>query len=125
MTDADPPAIRPFDPASEYAIAERCSIVELSNVPHDPAVSIAQARVAPGVTTAWHRLRGTAERYVVLAGRGRMEAGDLPAVEVGPGDVVLIPPMCRQRIANTGPDDLLFLAICSPRFVPDAYESLE
>ena len=29
-----------------------------------------------------------------------------------------------QRITNTGEDDLIFLAICSPRFVPDAYEPL-
>jgi mannose-6-phosphate isomerase-like protein (cupin superfamily) len=125
MTDADPPAIRPFDPTAEFPIEERCAIVELSNGVHDPGVSIAQARVAPGVTTAWHRLRGTAERYVVLAGRGRVEVGELPPVDVGPGDVVLIPPMCRQRIANTGAGDLLFLTICSPRFVPQAYESLE
>lgn len=125
MTDADPPCVRPYDPASEFRTEERCAIVELSNVDHDPEVSIAQARVAPGVTTAWHRLRNTTERYVVLAGSGRVEVGDLPAAEVGPGDVVLIPPMCRQRIANTGAGDLLFLAICSPRFVPDAYESLE
>ena len=74
---------------------------------------------------AWHRLRGTVERYVILEGRGRVEAGDLPAADVGPGDVVVIPPMCRQRIANDGDGDLVFLAICSPRFVPACYESLE
>jgi len=125
MTDTDSPCIRPFDPSTEFETEERCAIVELSNVPQDPTVSIAQARVAPGVTTAWHRLRDTTERYVVLSGCGRVEVGDLPAAEVGPGDVVVIPPMCRQRIANTGDCDLIFLAICSPRFVPDAYEPLE
>ncbi|HMS81746.1 MAG TPA: hypothetical protein PKC20_19920 [Burkholderiaceae bacterium] len=36
-----------------------------------------------------------------------------------------LPPMCRQRIANTGETDLLFLAICTPRFEPGCYESLE
>jgi mannose-6-phosphate isomerase-like protein (cupin superfamily) len=59
---------------------------------------------------------------VILEGQGRVEVGDLPATDVDPGDVVLIPPGCRQRIANTGPRDLIFLAICSPRFMPDAYE---
>jgi oxalate decarboxylase/phosphoglucose isomerase-like protein (cupin superfamily) len=54
-----------------------------------------------------------------------VEVGDLAPAEVEPGDVVLIPPMCRQRIANTGDADLVFLAICSPRFVPEAYASLE
>jgi hypothetical protein len=33
--------------------------------------------------------------------------------------------MCAQRIANLGDADLLFLAICTPRFVPACYESLE
>jgi oxalate decarboxylase/phosphoglucose isomerase-like protein (cupin superfamily) len=33
--------------------------------------------------------------------------------------------MCRQRITNIGPDDLVFLAICSPRFSQDTYEDIE
>lgn len=103
---------------------ERCAIAELSNRPEDPEVSIARARVAPGVTTRWHRLRGIAERYVILEGRGLVEIGELPPQPVRPGDVVLIPPLCRQRISNDGSVDLLFLAICSPRFDWDAYEDL-
>lgn len=122
---AETPAIRHFDPAAEFEIEERCAIVELANDASDPAVSIARARVAPGVVTAWHRLRGTVERYVVLEGRGRVEVGGLPPAEVGPGDVVVIPAMCPQRIANAGDRDLVFLAVCSPRFVPDCYEALE
>ena len=58
------PALRRVDAAAEYDTAERCAILELSNVADDPAVSIARARVAPGVVTAWHRLRGTAERWM-------------------------------------------------------------
>jgi oxalate decarboxylase/phosphoglucose isomerase-like protein (cupin superfamily) len=38
--------------------------------------------------------------------------------------VVLIPPSTRQRIANTGPGDLVFLAICTPRFTQGAYEDV-
>lgn len=119
------PSLHPFDPSSEFDIAERCAIVELSNDADDPAVSIARARVAPGVVTAWHRLHGTVERYVILEGRGRVEVGDLPPAEVGPGDTVRIPALCPQRIANLGDGDLVFLAICTPRFVPACYESLE
>jgi mannose-6-phosphate isomerase-like protein (cupin superfamily) len=44
---------------------------------------------------------------------------------VEPGDVVVIPPLCRQRIANVGKTDLVFLAICTPRFRPENYEDLE
>ena len=98
---------------------------ELSNRADDPDVSIARARVAPGVTTHWHRLRDTTERYVILEGSGRVEVGDLRAQDVGPGDIVLIPPLCRQRITNAGATDLVFLAICTPRFRPGAYEDLE
>jgi mannose-6-phosphate isomerase-like protein (cupin superfamily) len=119
------PQVRRFDAAAEFETDERCAIVEVSNHAGDPTASIARARVRPGVVTAWHRLRGTAERYVILEGRGRAEVGDLPPTEVGPGDVVLIPPMCRQRIANLGDGDLLFLAICTPRFEPGCYEPLE
>ncbi|MES1263705.1 MAG: cupin domain-containing protein, partial [Peristeroidobacter soli] len=81
--------------------------------------------VEPGVTTRWHRLAGTIERYVILEGRGRVEVGSLEAREVGPGDVVLIPAMCRQRITNTGAADLVFLAICTPRFEQANYQDLE
>jgi mannose-6-phosphate isomerase-like protein (cupin superfamily) len=125
MDPESPPALRRFDASTEFDTAERCAILEMSNTPADPGVSIARARVAPRVTTAWHRLRGTTERYLIVEGRGRVEVGDLAPADLGPGDVVLIPPMCRQRIANTGDTDLVFIAICSPRFVPDAYESLE
>ncbi|MGD9613183.1 MAG: cupin domain-containing protein [Kiritimatiellia bacterium] len=119
------PAIRPCDPAAEFPTAERCRVLELSNIPDDPDCSLARARVAPGVVTRWHRLAGVAERYVLLAGRGRVEIGDLPPREVGPGDVVLIPPGCRQRIANAGPDELVFLAVCTPRFQPACYADAE
>ncbi len=109
----------------ELYTPEGCFIVELSNTPDDPDASIARARVAPGVTTRWHRLIETTERYVILEGHGRVEVGGLPAREVNPGDVVLIPPRCRQRITNIGRLDLIFLAICTPRFRREAYEDVD
>jgi mannose-6-phosphate isomerase-like protein (cupin superfamily) len=114
-----------MDPAAEFATDERCFIVELSNIPSDPEVSIARARVAADVTTEWHALTDITERYVILEGLGLVEIGALAATEVGPGDVVLIPPGCRQRITNVGHSDLIFLAICSPRFRQSAYRRLE
>ena len=117
--------VRRLDPAAEFPTAEGCHILELSNIDADPDCSIARARVPPGVTTRWHRIVGTAERYVVLAGAGRVEVGELPAREVYPGDVVLIPPGCRQRIACLGSEDLVFLAICTPRFRAEAYEDMD
>ena len=110
---------------TEFYTAEKCHITELSNTPHDPDLSIARARVEPRVTTRWHRLKGVTERYYIVSGRGLAEIGDLPPQEVTAGDIVLIPPMCPQRITNIGKDDLIFLAICSPRFTQDAYEDVE
>jgi len=118
-------AILRSNTAAEFFTPELCFINELSNSANDPAISIARARVAAGVTTRWHRLKDTTERYVILEGRGRVEIGDLPPQEVGPGDIVLIPPLCRQRIANLGDHDLVFLALCTPRFRPEIYEDID
>ncbi len=118
-------AIKPHDLSKEFYTDEGCYITELSNTSDDPQASIARARVVPGVTTRWHRLSDTAERYVILEGTGRVEVGQLPPTQVHAGDVVLIPPLCRQRITNTGTDDLIFLAICTPRFTNAAYEDIE
>lgn len=118
-------AIKQFDLGSEFYTEEGCYIVELSNTPEDPMVSIARARVKPGRTTRWHRLQGITERYIIIEGHGCVEVGDLSPKEVGAGDVVLIPPMCRQRISNAGSEDLIFLAICTPRFLSAAYEDIE
>lgn len=111
--------------APEVYLSEGCFISEWSNTPEDPGLSIARARVPAGVTTRWHRLARITERYVILEGRGRAYVGSDAPRDVGPGDVVRIPPSTRQRITNTGGGDLVFLAICTPRFVPEAYEEIE
>ncbi|QFY41462.1 cupin domain-containing protein [Candidatus Methylospira mobilis] len=117
--------IRHQDSGEEFYTPERCYITELSNLPGDPDASIARARVLPGVTTRWHRLKGVIERYYIVAGYGVVEVGELPPKEVHPGDVVLIPSMCRQRITNSGAEDLVFLAICTPRFLNEVYEDID
>jgi mannose-6-phosphate isomerase-like protein (cupin superfamily) len=117
--------IKKHDKGKEFYTSEKCYITELSNTPDDPEVSIARARVEPGVTTRWHRLKGTTERYLIISGKGLVDAGNLPPREVTSGDVIFIAPMCRQRITNTGREDLIFLAICTPRFTQDAYEDVE
>ena len=109
----------------EFYTSEKCYITELSNTPDDPDVSIVRARVESGVTTRWHRLKGTYERYFIISGRGLVEVGEHPPKEVTAGDIVLIPPMYRQRITNTGTEDLVFLAICTPRFLQDVYEDID
>jgi quercetin dioxygenase-like cupin family protein len=78
-------SVRRFDhPRRSLATSERCRIVEVSNSEDDPDVSVARARVAPGVVTRWHRVAGTAERYVILEGTGRVEVGGYVREVVSP-----------------------------------------
>ena len=113
--------IRHVDPARESLTSENCFILELANDASDPDVSIARARVRPGETTAWHSITGIDERYVILRGTGKVEVGALPPAIVSEGDVVRIPADTPQRITNVGDGDLVFLAVCTPRFVQSAY----
>jgi mannose-6-phosphate isomerase-like protein (cupin superfamily) len=118
-------SIKSLDLRKELYTDEACYIAEVSNSSDDPQLSIARARVKPGVTTRWHRLINTHERYCIISGEAIVEIGILAAQKIVAGDVVLIPPMCRQRIRNTGTKDLIFFAICTPRFSSDNYQDLE
>ncbi|MEX0915760.1 MAG: cupin domain-containing protein, partial [Wenzhouxiangellaceae bacterium] len=60
---------------------------------------------------------------VILEGRGRAGIGN-EVIDVMPGDVVIIAPGQPQRISNTGAADLVFLAICTPRFQPANYSEI-
>ena len=111
--------------ADEYYFDEGCFILELSNSPADPIVSIARARVKAGVTTKLHRLKGVVERYVILSGMGKVEVSECEPQQVSKGDVVVIPSLCPQRITNIGTEDLVFLAICTPRFTQIIYENMD
>jgi mannose-6-phosphate isomerase-like protein (cupin superfamily) len=119
------PRFVPADPAAEYFTDERCHILELSNTADDHAVSVARARVEPGVTTARHRVLDTVERYVILSGVGRLHIDGLPEHDVAAGGTVVIPAGVVQSITNTGAEDLVFLCICTPRFKWENYESVE
>ncbi|MEL7250261.1 MAG: cupin domain-containing protein [Bacteroidota bacterium] len=107
----------------EYYFEERCFIRELLNTADSPNLSIAQARVEPGVTTVLHSLKGM-ELYYILSGEGLAEVA-AQQCPVGAGDLIRIEAGERQRITNTGLQDLLFLAICTPRFIPENYSDLE
>lgn len=111
--------------SAEYYFEEGCFILELSNSAQDPQLSIARARVKAGVSTRLHRLAGVVERYVILSGTGSVEVDDQPAQTVSVGNVVIIPPLCAQKITNTGAEDLVFLALCTPRFEKQYYEDIE
>ena len=103
---------------------ERCFITELLNDAGQPEVSIARARVEPGVTTELHAL-SVDEWYVIEAGQGLMRIGDREPFPVAPGDTVKIPKHSAQQITSSGGDDLVFLCVCVPRFWRESYTPLE
>jgi mannose-6-phosphate isomerase-like protein (cupin superfamily) len=120
------PFLKVHDPVSEFPTEERCHILELLNSHTEKPFSIARARVEPKITTAWHYLRKTTEYYYILSGKGLMEIGNKETFAVFPGDLVTIPTGEAQRITNIDfEEDLTFLAICSPAFKDENYESCE
>ena len=104
----------------EYLTPERCSVAENYS---SKDVSIARATVKPGVTTVPHHLIGVQEIYIITSGQGKVTVGELEPTDVGVGDVVVIPPMTSQKIANTGTTDLIFYCVCTPRFTQECYVS--
>ena len=117
-------AILKQDLAYEFYTPERCYIFESANATND-TLSIARARVEPGVTTKLHSVEDTVERYIIAEGQGRVEIGNLAPQDVCPGDVVLIPAGVPQRITNIGKADLIFYCVCTPPFRQEAYRHLE
>ena len=104
----------------EYLTPERCFIAE-NYSSTDSKVSIASAKVNPGVTTVAHHLEGVDEVYIIIEGKGIMNVGNLEPTEVNAGDVVIIPAGTSQRITNRGKTDLIFYCICTPKFTANCY----
>lgn len=77
--------------------------------------SLAEARVAPGATTAPHYHPQTEEIYYILSGTGRMRIED-ERREVGSGDAIAILPGKVHQITNTGKETLVFLCCCAPGY---------
>lgn len=109
----------------EFYLDEGCYVVEMATAERDAALSIARCRVQAGCETKWHKLSNTVERYLIASGEGIVFVGR-EQKQVVAGDVVIIPADCPQRIQNTSTtDDLIFHAICTPRFVPAVYQDCE
>ena len=113
------------DSIKEFYTPERCFIYELWNQPEDESMSIAVARVEPGIRTRLHYLEGITERYLIIEGRGLVEVEGLPLTEVSSGDLVVIPEGKRQSVKNIGDIDLKFYCICNPPFDDTYYHDAE
>ena len=109
---------------SEYYFKEGCFIEEWHNNSSDKDCSIARVRVQALETTKLHALKKTTERYVILSGNALVTVAQ-KSWEVSVGDVVVIHADEAQKIANLGNEDLLFLAICTPRFEVENYYEVQ
>ena len=81
----------------EFWTEERCYISELLNDPASPEVSVALARVEPGVTTQLHALDGIIERYILRKGQGNVEINGIQH-PVKIHDQIIVPTNASQQI---------------------------
>ena len=117
--------VRNIDEVEPFATKDGSEIRELMHPAQhaNAAQSLAEARVAPGMTTALHRHRVSEELYHVTAGEGLMELGDA-RFTIGVGDTVAIAPGTPHRVSNTGATPLVILCCCTPPYAHDDTELL-
>ncbi len=120
-----PPKIVKANSLKEFLTSECCFIAENWGSADDKKVSIARARVKPGITTKAHHLEGVQEIYLITKGKGKVYIQGLEPTEVKEGDTVIIPPETSQSIANIGKTDLIFYCICTPAFTDNCYHEDE
>ena len=108
----------------ETFFKEGCYIQEWYNSPADEDCSVARVRVEPHTQTRLHALTGITERYVILQGSGLAHVSGVEH-RLDQGDVLTIAADEPQQIHNDGDDQLIFLAICTPRFQESLYTDLE
>lgn len=85
--------------------------------------SLAEASLAPGMSTLLHRHRQTEEIYHITAGHGMMTLGDA-CFAISPGDSICIPPGTAHALENTGDVPLKLLCCCAPAYRHDDTELL-
>jgi len=77
--------------------------------------SLAEARLAPGLSTTPHYHPLTEEIYYILSGQGLMRIA-AETRNVGPGDAIAIPPGAVHQITNLGSEVMRFLCCCAPGY---------
>lgn len=80
--------------------------------------SVAEVTIEPGGRSVRHYHRQQEEVYYILQGQGQMELDD-EVHSVQPGDTVIIPPLTRHLIRNTGTQDLVMVVTCAPAWSPE------
>lgn len=89
----------------------------------DPANhSLARILIPSGKSSHSHYHKLSQETYYILAGQGQMQVNG-KEFTLGPGMACHIEQGEIHQIKNEGEEDLVFLAVCVPAWVPeDSYE---
>ena len=70
----------------------------------------ARVTLEPGCSLGYHEHHGNSETYYILTGSGRYNDNGV-MLDVGPGDVTFTPSGSGHGLANTGKDNLEFMAL--------------
>ena len=70
----------------------------------------ARVTLEPGCSLGYHEHHGNSEPYYLLTGSGRYNDNGA-MLDVGPGDVTFTPSGSGHGLANTGKDNLEFMAL--------------
>ena len=80
--------------------------------------SLARIVIPPGKSSEPHFHKVSQETYYILAGEGLMQVDGVEFL-ARPGQACLIETGEIHQISNPGKDDLVFLAVCVPAWVPE------
>lgn len=102
--------------------ADGAIVRELASPNNSPLTShsLAEIRHPPGTASVEHYHIEAEEVYYVLEGQGAIRIDGHPR-DIGPGDVISIPPGRRHKVWPRGEQDLVMLVTCVPAYsVEDA-----
>ena len=109
--------VRSLDAAEAFVTADGSTIRELCGIPTGGTElqSVAEASLAPGLSTDRHYHAESEEVYFVLEGVGEMDVDGARAV-VRAGDAIPLRRGQRHQITNVGHEPLRFLCTCAPPY---------
>jgi mannose-6-phosphate isomerase-like protein (cupin superfamily) len=79
--------------------------------------SLAYIVLPSGGRSSLHYHQTSEESYYILSGHAQVKI-DGAIGTLSPGQACLIKPPSRHEISNAGDEDLVFLAVCTPAWVP-------
>lgn len=108
--------VRPLRTLPTYAPAGHSGVVNRRMVDRTQELGfeMLMGEAEPGGDAAPHRHEHATQVMYILEGRMELRLGDDPAVTVGPGTLVTIPPELPHSLRNPGPGKLLGIVVYSP-----------